>query len=385
VELRTGRLIGLIFSFGFLAIMIATHLHFSVPEKIPYYYGVIFCVFHFFMILQFRPSTLFQKKYDTMVRFLPLPILLVNKEVNRIIEVNPEAKKTFSDPEELFDIIRENIAREQDSPAIGFQLNHGESSFECTAFWLQDPVFYFEILAVVFNDITSKMEIEKIREKFYSISSHELRSPIAAIRAYLDIAQFDPSYFGQENPESIIPMLQKNIKRLTFLVTNLQDFNRVQKDVWELSLRKVRIPELFGRVQSELSLIFPTDNINTKFSCSDEGSIEMDLDNFIQMVVNLVENAVNHSPKQSEVNVKLDISEGNLILVVSDKGAGIAHENRDEIFKPFVTIATKYQLKGTGIGLYLVKKIIEGHRGYIELDSKQDGGATFHITIPRRY
>jgi signal transduction histidine kinase len=239
-----------------------------------------------------------------------------------------------------------------------------------------------------------RAESERIandRKEFLLTASHELKTPITSVKMaaqLLDRAliQRDPAF--QADAGSIArwrDQLMLGIERLENLVAELLDATRIQQGRLELHPRQVDLSEMALAVVERFQIAAerrPTHALILDAPEPVEGF--WDPSGLDQILTNLVSNALKYSPDGGRVTVRVFGDGDDAVLTVADTGIGITPEQQDELFKPFARASTlEHGITGTGLGLYITKRVIEQHGGDITLESIPGIGTTFIVTLPR--
>ena len=238
-------------------------------------------------------------------------------------------------------------------------------------------------LLLIFQDKTADYKIMQMGKEFVSNSSHELRTPITIIRGFAETLQDFPKL----TPQMLKQITEKIIntsKRLENIISNLLMLADLD-NLGALKLGTCDLKEILERQKAELLLLhqgaeitleMPSEKENLLIS-ADRGLLEL-------AVRNLLENAVKYSDTKPVVQVLLEKRNHELWLSVKDQGIGIAEEDLTHIFERFYTVdkARSRKSGGVGLGLSLVKNIIEKHRGKIEVFSQPNQGSIFTIKLP---
>jgi signal transduction histidine kinase/PAS domain-containing protein len=218
-------------------------------------------------------------------------------------------------------------------------------------------------------------------EHFATLASHDLQAPLRKVMAFSDMIRLSAGDKLPEECKDYMSRMQKAILRMQSLITGLLDLSRINrrgKPFKETDLREVLL-----MVTDELR-----DNINESHATLDIGPlqrIDADQDQIQQVLTNLLENALKfHQPgKAPEVHIESKILPNNTCQIrVQDNGIGIKPEYYNKIFETFTRLHGQEEYPGTGIGLSLVKKIIERHHGTIEVQSEPNNGSTFVLQLP---
>jgi signal transduction histidine kinase len=229
-------------------------------------------------------------------------------------------------------------------------------------------------LALEFNRMLDRLEDAfQSQRQFVDIAGHELRTPLTIIRGHFDLMRANP-----DEADSAMPIIQDELQRMSRLVGDLQ------------ALTKSGSPD-FVHID-EVDLKGFTDELRAKVAAmtkrkvgfeSSEGKWRLDAQRISQATLQLVENALRHTPKSAKINVAFESLDHFLLIVVEDSGKGVQAELRESIFEPFIRGAGKQNIDGSGIGLSLVRAIAQAHGGSAAVDESPLGGARFVVKIPR--
>jgi len=239
-------------------------------------------------------------------------------------------------------------------------------------------------LAAAFNDAFGRLErsFEQLR-RFTADASHELRTPLTAIRSVGEVGlrgdRDTPGY------REVIGSMLEEADRLTSLVDTLLTLSRADAGELRLSPEFFDAAELLRDVANQLSVL--AEERDQSLSVETRRRIEVQLDRRIlkQALVNLVDNAIKYSPRESEIQLRAVETDGLVAFEVADQGLGIPAEHREKIFDRFyrVDTARSRTLGGAGLGLSLATWAAESQGGRIEVESEEGTGSTFRIVIPK--
>jgi PAS domain S-box-containing protein len=235
----------------------------------------------------------------------------------------------------------------------------------------------------VARDITAKHEVERMKDEFVSVAGHELRTPLTSMRGSLELMA---SGILGELPERAGPMLQmalRNTNRLVRLVNDLLDVERLSAGKVEFEISGCQTDLLVQEAFENLDAQSASAGV-TLVSEADPLRIRADRDRIVQVLVNLVSNAVKYSPPGSSVSVRTKAEDGLVLFEVHDRGRGIPADRLDHVFGRFqqVESADARVKGGSGLGLAIAKSIVEQHRGTIGVQSVFGEGSTFWFTLP---
>ena len=241
---------------------------------------------------------------------------------------------------------------------------------------------------LVLNDVSELANLERIRRDFVANASHELKTPITAIRGLTETMLDDPS-MDDETRLRFVERISAQSMRLSVLVTDLLAISRLEADQAEQKHDLIDMQELVKRsvsaakaacVEKQLELSSDPDDTISNMKAMTAG----DMQSLSQMVDNLLDNAVKYTPSGGRVSVRLTARGHQIQLQVSDTGIGIDNLARQRIFERFYRVdkARSRDLGGTGLGLSIVKNIAEQHGGAVQLESELGVGSTFTVTLP---
>ncbi|MCG2724828.1 MAG: HAMP domain-containing histidine kinase [Elusimicrobia bacterium] len=274
----------------------------------------------------------------------------------------------------------------------------GEGNLDC---FLKDDSRKDEIgvLNRGFNKMILQLkELDEMKKDFVSSVTHELKSPLSAIESYLNIMLYDIKQ-SLANQTSLTLKLSKFIENINFVkqnssrllnfITALLDTSKIEKGKFEINKTKTAIAPLIKDVLNLFAEKAKTLNIELAedFSNQKIPDIFIDAERIRQVLINLISNAINYTCAKGKVMVKTSIDSDNFLKVcVKDTGAGIPKDHLNKIFDKFSQIKSSRSLardhKGTGLGLYITKTIIEAHGGFIYAESAKQKGSQFIFKLP---
>jgi len=241
-------------------------------------------------------------------------------------------------------------------------------------------------VVATFNDITELRSVERMKSEFVSTVSHELRTPLTSIKGFIRTLLDDiEGYYDRETQMEFYRIIDTECDRLVRLINDLLNLSRIESGrALDLVLARVDLGELITRVvDSQRSY---TDRHEFDIIVSqDLPHINADRDKLDQVLTNLLSNAIKYSPDGGKITVHAREIDGNKISVsISDQGIGIPEEQISRLFTRFHRVDSRDSRKqyGTGIGLYLVKHLVEAHEGQVSVTSKQGEGSTFTFILP---
>ncbi|MEH7096873.1 ATP-binding protein [Neobacillus vireti] len=238
----------------------------------------------------------------------------------------------------------------------------------------------------VLRDMTEERQLEKMRKDFIANVSHELRTPISMLQGYSE-AIVDDIAETQEEKKEMARVIYDESLRMGRLVNELLDLARMEAGHIHLSVEDVDLSAFINRIiykfqglakENEIQLYSEVEN--------DVSPVLFDPDRIEQVLTNLIDNAMRHTPKGGQVKVSVVLEDKGVRMEVKDSGSGIPEEDLPFVFERFYK-ADKARTRGragTGLGLAIAKNIIDAHRGTISVRSKIGRGTTFSFFLPRK-
>lgn len=228
-------------------------------------------------------------------------------------------------------------------------------------------------------------EIARLKSEFASMVSHELRTPLTAIKGGLSIVYNDAAGNLSANQKHFLEISDKNIDRLTRLVNNVLDYQKLQSGLIEFNMTETDLNELVTNTMKDFEPIAANKNLKLKTELqADLPKCALDGDKITQVLTNLLNNAVKFSEKGT-ITIKTARWDPNAVRVsVEDEGAGIEEKDLPKLFQTFSQITNQANLKkgGSGLGLAISKGIVEGYGGRIGVESAYGKGSTFYFILP---
>lgn len=242
-------------------------------------------------------------------------------------------------------------------------------------------------LANAFNSMCRKLkEIDKLKSDFFSLMSHELRTPLTTIKEGTNLMLEDLNGDrGTGKQMRLLTIINEESNRMINLVNSLLDLSKMEAGMMAFNFTRNDIMNLISQVAREIEPLAETKRIEI-VTRMDDGlpMIRVDRDRMLQVLRNLVGNAVKFTNEGGRVSVYSHMNEHGIHVSVEDSGVGIARENLSTIFDKYqqVTLAGSNKIKGTGLGLSIVKHIIDAHGGKICVESTPGKGSIFSFTLP---
>jgi two-component system, OmpR family, phosphate regulon sensor histidine kinase PhoR len=247
----------------------------------------------------------------------------------------------------------------------------------------ETAVFLFIFLVGAYylqKAINQERKLHQQQKNFLLSVTHELKSPLASIKLYLQTIlkrELDPA-----QQKSFLTNSLKDIERLDDLVENMLLATKIESNLYTFPKENFNLSELVNSVAGRLQVHTCSSQI-IKLSVQQGISLQGDKFALTSVVTNLIENAVKYSPACAEVHVTLRRSEGQIQFIVADSGIGINDQEKSRIFDKFYRVGSEdtRKTKGTGLGLFIVKQVLDKHQALIKVKNNQPSGTVFEVTF----
>lgn len=240
------------------------------------------------------------------------------------------------------------------------------------------------VLSNSFNEMARELgKLDQMRQQFVANVSHEIQSPLTSISGFSKALQ--QKQMNEEARNRYLKIIEQESERLSRLGRNLLHLSHLQHDQHKLTLSTYRLDEQLRNVVIGLEPQWSVKDI--RFDIQLEPIIvDADEDQLKQVWMNLINNSIKFTPVQGKIGVEGTVKNNQIIISITDNGIGIPNEEREDIFKPFhkVDKSRDPSIKGNGLGLSIVKQIVDLHHGQIEVSEGPGGGAKFIVTLPQQ-
>ncbi|MEH6953342.1 MULTISPECIES: ATP-binding protein [Neobacillus] len=314
-------------------------------------------------------------------------ILITNPPADRFLqywyyEMGGISTDSEATPPEVMDLFEQAVDTEAEQVGeISFQGRH----------WviLVSPLYsnrFIRGAVAVLRDMTEERQLDKMRQDFIANVSHELRTPISMLQGYSE-AIVDDIAESQEEKKEMAKVIYDESLRMGRLVNELLDLARMEAGHLQLTMEDVNISSFINRIIHKFQGLAKENEIQLYAEIENETTtISFDPDRIEQVLTNLIDNAIRHTPKGGSVKLSVTSDDKGIMIRVKDSGTGIPDEDLPFVFERFYK-ADKARTRGragTGLGLAIAKNIIDAHRGHISVQSKLNHGTTFSFLLPRK-
>jgi two-component system phosphate regulon sensor histidine kinase PhoR len=237
---------------------------------------------------------------------------------------------------------------------------------------------------VVYRGIRREMELVRLKSDFVSNVSHELRTPLSVIRMYTETLEMGRIRDEEKKTEYLTTILRES-ERLTRLVNNILSFSRMEAGKKEFHLRSTDLNALVTQVLETYGPHLANEGFSPAVDLNPTISpVRADGEAVAEAIINLLDNAVKYSDREKYIRISTGTQDGMVFVAVEDRGIGIAPEHQQKVFDSFYRVSTGlvHTSKGSGIGLAIVRQIMEAHHGKVGLVSEVGKGSTFRVLFP---
>jgi len=230
-----------------------------------------------------------------------------------------------------------------------------------------------------------KQDGKEIRHQFLSVLSHELKAPLNAIEGYLRIMQEKQAGSRIEDYEQMIERSLQRIKGMRNLIMDLLDLTKIK---FEKKTDKFQLLKIKDVAQYAIEAILPyAIQKDIKFSLTDDDEVTMnaDPDDLEIIFNNLISNAVKYNKEGGSVDINMKSENEKIIICIKDSGIGLNNEEKDQLFNEFYRVKNEQtrNISGSGLGLPIVKRVVDLYNGDIHIESEPDRGSTFTVELPK--
>jgi signal transduction histidine kinase len=246
-------------------------------------------------------------------------------------------------------------------------------------------------VVVALNDVTDRKRAEEelketmeMKSQFISTVSHELRTPLTAIREAVIVVQDEIAGKLSKDQKHFLDIAKRNIDRLARLIDDVLDFQKLSAGKMKFNLQENNMAAVAEEAYATMQPHAAKNKVDLALELEPQlPAVVCDSDRIMQVLTNLISNAIKFTPEGGRVLLSAQRREEMLAIKVSDTGYGIPKEDLPKLFNRFFRVHRPgKEIKGTGLGLAIVSKIVTGHGGRIEVESELDKGTTFTVLLP---
>lgn len=233
-----------------------------------------------------------------------------------------------------------------------------------------------------FQDVTKRKQLERQKDDFISIASHELKTPVTSIKSYAQVLQVRFKKEGNEKAAKLLGKMDSQLNKLTILIGDLLDVTKMDSNKVSFRNNYFLFDELVSELGEEMQRT--TDKHNIILVGKTQKEVFGDKERIGQVITNLVSNAIKYSPDNNKVIVHSSVKNNMIYVCVEDFGVGIPNDELEKVFERFFRISGpgKDTFPGLGLGLYISSEIIKRQGGKIWVESTIGKGSSFYFKIP---
>jgi signal transduction histidine kinase len=238
-------------------------------------------------------------------------------------------------------------------------------------------------IALTYRNVSKEMALARLKSDFVSNVSHELRTPLSLIRLYAETLEMG-RITSPEKYQEYYRIIRKESERLTALINNILDFSRIEAGRKEYDFRETDMCELVHNTLDSYRYQLEQGGFQFEEKIDEVPPMRVDREAMARSLLNLVNNALKYSQDRKFIGVNLYRDNGSVKLEVVDQGIGIPHDEQQKIFEKFYRVGDPlvHNTKGSGLGLSLVRHIVQAHGGEVSVDSTPGQGSKFTIALP---
>jgi signal transduction histidine kinase len=336
-----------------------------------------------------------RSQLETVLTSTENPVIAVDRRF-RVIFANPAAQKLISEKtlnpgDSLFDIVPTSVLPEDYHSVLRDLQSHQVHTYEIE---IEHKIYLCHLARLartagwvgVLNDVTQLKELDRLKSEVIRMTSHDLKNPLQAALANLDLLNDDIKAENRLEMLETTQVIEKQLLRMNRIISGILDLERIKVAVF--SQEMCDVTNIVQDTVDELQYLAGDKGI--KIICEVDDNLPGFLGNreqFKRALINLVENAIKFSPLNSNVTIRVNQDHDGLKFEVEDQGIGIPSALQPYVFERFFRAGQQGQkeaahVSGSGLGLSLVKTIIENHQGKVWLESEEGKGTRFFICIP---
>lgn len=317
-------------------------------------------------------------------------VVLLNDTFEKIFNVSEEVltNKHFLEGirnGEIFDFISSTFMLKEETRQKIFLVhsNNEDYYFNVIVATVKDNDANLSGMIAVFQNVTQLKELEKIRTDFIATISHEFKTPLTSIIMGTDVLMDEGMGLLNNDQKQFLKAIREDSDRLTKLVNDLLELTRIESGKAVFKFHEYAIDDIIEFAVKPFYQIAEQHDVNLYFQCEDYlPSVVADFEKITWVLNNLISNALKYTNAGDEICVSAFKKADKVYVTVKDTGVGIPEEYLGKIFEKFVQVKDgDFEVRGTGLGLAVVKEIIEAHHGEIWCESKLDIGSSFTFTL----
>lgn len=318
-------------------------------------------------------------------------LTIINQAATKLLGVSEQAalgQQVF----DLLDLPEYRSIRDLIKQQRSMTVDVGQRIIEVRVSLIKNPSGLINAMVLILHDITEQKKIDQDRRDFVSNVSHELRTPLTTVASYVESlqegAKEDSKILGE-----FLTVIQNETDRMSRMVSDLLKLSRMDQGTMEVKTELVQLNTMLNFIldRFEMILLSPSKDLNSDRKIKivrhipkdQEFWVDIDYDKMTQVIDNLMNNAIKYSPDGGSITVSLEKSGDKALISIKDQGLGIPVADQEKVFNRFFRVdkSRSRAQGGTGLGLAISKEVIEKFNGRIWVESKENEGSTFKMTL----
>lgn len=301
----------------------------------------------------------------------------VGKNIHTDSIVHPDDRQT------KINLLQKSVASPTENIMGEFRLQHKNGSYRTIDAIFNNMLDNPKINGVIatYRDITERKILENHKDEFIAIVSHELKTPVTSLKAYLQILEENITQQDESNPALLVNKMNAQVDKLTTLIRDLLDYARIDSNRLHFREEEYELNELVKEITEEVQTTTKQHEIQTNLS----RPVKLFGDRYRtgQVVTNLLSNAIKYSPKANKIIISTVVEKEKVKVFVEDFGIGIDAGHQQKVFDRFYRGNEKpHHFPGLGLGLYIASEFIKRQGGQIGVTSEPEKGSTFFFSLP---
>jgi PAS domain S-box-containing protein len=350
---------------------------------------------------KYEKVTVDKKRTEAVIHSIAEGLVVVDAK-GKVVMINPAAEKLLgvskrekigrhiaegTKQEQLISLVPDASGKENQEIELGNQDSETKKILRASSAVIEDENGQTVGMVSMLSDITKQKELDRMKASFVANVSHELRTPLVAIDKSVSLILGKSAGEITPTQEQFLSIASRNLRRLTLLINDLLDLSKLEAAKMEVNLQSVSVEKVITESCEGLASWADSKSITFEKKIQ-EGLPEVNIDanRIIQVLNNLIGNAVKFTPAAGSITVGAVLGKGENEIEVSvkDSGIGIDKEHLEKVFDKFFQVGERIftDVNGTGIGLSIAKEIVELHGGRIWVESQKGQGAKFIFTLP---
>ncbi len=340
-------------------------------------------------------------RLNTIINSLADGVLVVNKDGQAVLynpaalkflqmeEINIEEYIVNKLPPEISVIVNQFLCAKSYNPSsysTQIELKPNRELFaEVTCSPVPHPDNSLAGVVTVIKDITELKRVEHLKSQFVSMVAHELKAPIAATLGFINILLNPEVKISAEQQNDFLSRSENRLKGLLSMINDLLDISRIEMNTIVREYKLINIVEIIKDVLNLFQFDIQKKKLIVNFTFDENlPQIKADLTEIQRLVTNFISNAIKYNKNEGSIDINVKHSNNYLKFKVKDSGIGLKPQEKEKLFSEFFRAKNEFtkNIHGTGLGLSLVKRIIDSYNGKIEVESEYGSGTMFTISLP---